>query len=87
MSLAHVVPEFLTSCAAEGMGLVDGDAVVIRDDEAEFAEAVIALYDDEQRWLRMSDQALSFVDATYGGGVARRRIRELLALAGATQEH
>lgn len=86
MSLAHGVPGVLTSCAAEGMGLADGAAVVIRDDEVEFAEAVIALYDDEGRWLRMSDQALSFVDDTYGGGVARRRIAELLALAGATLE-
>lgn len=83
MSLAHGVPVVLTPCAAEGMGLRDGEATLIRQDDAAFAEAVLAIYDDEARWMCMSERALKFVDATYGAAVSRRRIRELLALAGA----
>jgi GT2 family glycosyltransferase/glycosyltransferase involved in cell wall biosynthesis len=83
MSLAHGVPTVATSCAAEGMGLQDGEAVIIRDDPAEFAQEVLALYDDEQRWTRMSDNALGFVELSYGTKLARRRIEDVLALAGA----
>lgn len=82
MSLAHGVPSIVTTCAAEGMGLVDGEAVIIRDAEGAFAEAVMAIYDDEPRWNAMSGRALAFVEETYGGALARRRVEELLALAG-----
>ena len=83
MSLAHGVPTVLTACAAEGMELEDGGAVIIRDDERAFADEVVKLYDDERRWLRMSDEALDFVERSYGSKLAGRRIEELLALAGA----
>ncbi|HYD87717.1 MAG TPA: glycosyltransferase [Vitreimonas sp.] len=83
MSLAHGVPGVLTSCAAEGMELKNGAAVIIRDEERAFAEEVVKLYDDERRWLRMSDEALDFVERSYGSKLAARRIEELLALAGA----
>lgn len=82
VALGHGLPTVLTSCAAEGMGLIDGEAVLIRDDEAEFARAIIELYDDERRWTAMSDRALEFVDNTYGAQLTKRRLEELLDLAG-----
>lgn len=83
MSLAHGVPSVLTSCAAEGMELEDGAAVIIRDDERAFADELIKLYDDERRWTRMSGAALDFVERSYGSRLAIQRVKELLALAGA----
>jgi hypothetical protein len=82
VALGHGLPTVLTSCAAEGMGLVDGEAVLIRDDEDAFAQAVIDLYDDERRWTAMSDRALEFVDNEYGAKLTHKRMEELLALAG-----
>lgn len=81
MSLAHGVPTVVTSCAAEGMLLMDENCVLLRDEEHAFAQAVIALYDDEKRWTRMSDNALAFVENTYGTRLARQRIEQAIALA------
>lgn len=82
VALGHGLPTVLTSCAAEGMGLVDGDAVIIRDDPDEYARELIALYDDEARWNAMSQHALEFVDREYGAKLTQKRIEEVLTLAG-----
>jgi len=86
MSLAHGVPTLVTSCAAEGMELRDGEAVIIRDDEAGFAQALVQLYDDEEAWTRMSQHASRFVELTYGSAAARRKVKEMLDLAGVPAE-
>jgi glycosyltransferase involved in cell wall biosynthesis len=82
VSLAHGVPCVVTGCAAEGMGLVDGEAVIIRDAPEEFAEQVATLYGDDQRWTRMSSAGLRFVEKTYGSELGRSRMREIFDRAG-----
>lgn len=79
MSFAYGVPSVLTSCAAEGMELRDGDIALIHDDPAAFADAVLALYDDPARWAAMSADALTFVEKTYGSHLGRRRVADIIA--------
>lgn len=80
-ALGHGLPTVLTSCAGEGMGLRDGEAVLIRDDDAEFAEAVLTLYHSEALWTAMSKNAITFVEQNFGTSASRQRMAELLTLA------
>jgi O-antigen biosynthesis protein len=82
MSMAHGVPVVATQCAAEGMDLIDDENVLIADTPEEMAAAVVALYRDPERWLALSDAGLDFVTRQYGSALGRRRVAEILDLAG-----
>jgi hypothetical protein len=49
-ALQYGVPVVATTCGAEGIAVVDSEALLVRDDPAEFAEAVLDLLNDAQRW-------------------------------------
>ena len=86
MSLAYGVPAVLTSCAAEGMEIHDGDIAMIRDEPDAFADAVLTLYDDPTRWAAMSADALTFVEKTYGAALGRRRLADIIAGASRSKQ-
>ena len=52
-ALAAGLPVVLTSVAAEGMGLVDGEHVLVADTAADFAQCVARLHEDEELWYRL----------------------------------
>jgi glycosyltransferase involved in cell wall biosynthesis len=52
-ALAAGIPVVLTSVAAEGMGLVHEEHVLIADTADDFAAAVQRLYDDPELWERL----------------------------------
>lgn len=54
LSMAHGQPVVATSCATEGMHLSDGHDVLVADEAAAFADAVLRLYRDEALWNRLS---------------------------------
>jgi adenylyl-sulfate kinase len=64
-ALSHGLPCISTTMGTEGMGLVDGVDVVVADDDAAFARAVIDLYRDGPRWQRLSENGLDFVRRNY----------------------
>lgn len=82
MSLAHGVPCVATSCAAEGMELDAGREILIADEAAAMARAVIDLYRDEARWLALSDAGLAYVDRYLSTQRARERIAEMITIMG-----
>lgn len=55
-SLAHSLPVITTDCGAEGIGVIHGESVMIADDAAGFAEAILRVYNDEALWKRLSTQ-------------------------------
>ena len=61
LSMAHGQPVVATMCAAEGMHLRDGVDVALADDAAAFAQAVVALYTDGDRWQRQARAGLENV--------------------------
>ena len=78
-SLAHGVPAVVTPSAAEGMGLADGDGVVVVPAEAgAFAAAVALAHDDAEAWSALSSKALERVVALYGPAAGRRTYAGLL---------
>lgn len=53
-AMASGLPVVATSVAAEGMGLVSGEHLLVADDPEEFAAAVCRLYQDRDLWERLS---------------------------------
>ncbi len=77
-SLAHGLPVVATRVAAEGMHLVDGDSVLIADDPAAFAAAVVCLDQDPLLWQQLSDAGLRVMDAHFGFAAAEQALRHAL---------
>ncbi len=77
-SLAHGVPVVVTTQAAEGMYLVDGESALIADDPAAFAAAIVRLYTDRALWERLSAAGLAVMEAHFSFDAARRAIAELI---------
>lgn len=78
LSMAHGQPVVATTCAVEGMHLRDGHDVLVADDAAAFAEAVVRLYTDEALWQRLSRHGLDNVAAHFSFDAAREVVRRVL---------
>jgi glycosyltransferase involved in cell wall biosynthesis len=59
------IPVVSTSIGAEGLDFQDGSEILIRDDPAEFAEAVLRLLTDDELWHRVRAAALDRVQREY----------------------
>ena len=81
-SLSHSVPAVLTSVAAEGMGVTDGEQVLIGDDGRSFAEALVRLYTDQALWERMSDAGWNFVNDSFSPEQGEKRFNEIFRRIG-----
>lgn len=78
-SMGFGVPVVATPNAAEGMGLTSGKDIIIRNDPAEFAEALIELYLSEQLWNELSRNGLKTTRELYSLDSAARQLTRLLA--------
>ena len=82
LSMAHGQPVVATSCAAEGMHLVDGHDVLLADDAREFAAAILKLHDDATLWNTLSANGLDNVARHFSIDAARDVVRRLFQRAG-----
>lgn len=78
LSMAHGQPVVATSCAVEGMHLRDGEDVLVADEPAAFAEAIVRLYSDEALWTGLRDAALVSVEKHFSVDAARDVVRRVL---------
>lgn len=78
-SMAHGLPVVATTMAAEGMGLVDGENVLIADAPQDFADAILRVYHDAVLWERLSDGGLRNIAECFSFEVAREQLRQILA--------
>ncbi|KAF1720347.1 glycosyltransferase [Pseudoxanthomonas wuyuanensis] len=77
LSMAHGQPVVATSCAVEGMHLRDGWDVLVADDPAAYAAAVVDLYRDEARWNRLAANGLDNVRHHFSLEAARATVRRV----------
>jgi len=75
LSMAHGQPVVGTSCAVEGMHVVDGRDALVADDAQAFADAVLRLHDDQALWERLSAAGLANVAAHFSAEAARSSVR------------
>lgn len=61
LSMSYGVPIVATSIASEGMHCVHGEDMLIADDPAGIAEAILRLYQDEGLWNKLSQNGIDNV--------------------------
>lgn len=85
-SLSHGLPCVSTLIGAEGMGLADGDGVLIADTPQDFADAVLRLHEDAALWQAASSGALAFVERNYSLRAGLATVAALLQRIGVRAE-
>ena len=78
LSMAHGQPVVATACAIEGMHLHDGDNVLVADDAAGFADAVVRLYHDAALWQRLADNGRINLQQHFSLDAGRDVVRRVL---------
>jgi glycosyltransferase involved in cell wall biosynthesis len=85
LSMAHGQPVIATTCAVEGMHLDPGQDVLVADDAAGFAEAVLRAYRDPALWQRLSDSGRRNVVRHFSLDAGREVVRRVLLQEGGSQ--
>jgi GT2 family glycosyltransferase/glycosyltransferase involved in cell wall biosynthesis len=78
MAMSYGLPVVATGVAVEGMHVAVGDDVLVADDAAAFAEAVVRAYGDEALWNRLSARGLENVRRHFSFEAARDGIKRIL---------
>lgn len=78
LSMSHGLPVIATTIAVEGMQLSDGINVLIADDAAAFADAVLRLAHDEALWRQLSEQGLDNVRQHFSAAAAGAALHRVL---------
>ncbi len=80
MAMSRGVPVVATTIAVAGMGLVDGQNVLIGEDTASFAAAIARLSKDDALWMRLSSAGLENVDRHFSVRSACAALRRTLSV-------
>jgi O-antigen biosynthesis protein len=93
-SMSYGVPCVATSIAVEGLGLKQGENILVGDTPENFAQEVVTLYTDKHLWDHLSISGLSFAEAHWSIKVGERKLTEFLGqltgtpfCSGVSQEH
>jgi len=78
LSMAAGMPVVATRCAAEGMHVEHGRDILVADDPAGFAAAVVALHTDPELWTRLSGAGVDNVRRHFSFEAARATIAATL---------
>jgi 2-polyprenyl-3-methyl-5-hydroxy-6-metoxy-1,4-benzoquinol methylase/glycosyltransferase involved in cell wall biosynthesis len=78
-SMSFGLPVVTTSIGAEGMGLIDGEHVLIADSPDAFARAVVRLYTDDLLWERMSLNASLHIKSNFSKAVVQAKLNQIFA--------
>lgn len=81
-ALACGLPVVATTCAIEGMGLVDGVDVLVADDADAFADAIVRGCEDDALWARLAAGGLENTRRHFSPEIARGTIAARLATLG-----
>jgi len=76
-SMSFGVPVVGTSIAVEGMNLINREDVMVADEPDQFAKAMIELYESEELWNRLSQNAVVKTQDLYSVDAAQKQLRKL----------
>jgi glycosyltransferase involved in cell wall biosynthesis len=77
-AMSHGLPVVTTSIGAEGMGLQDGEHVLVADAPETFADAVVRLHTDRLLWEKLSRRGASHVEEHFSPQAVGVRLEALL---------
>ena len=78
-SLGYGVPAVVTPIAAEGMGLVDGEEILVADGAEAFRDRVLSVYRERRLWEKLSHQGHAAAHRLYSLEVSLQAYRGLFA--------
>jgi GT2 family glycosyltransferase len=81
-ALAAGLPVVATTCAIEGMGLVDGVDVLVADDAEAFADAIVRGCEDDALWRRLAAGGFENTRRHFSPDIARAVLAARLATLG-----
>lgn len=81
-TLAAGLPCVTTALGAEGMDLDEGQEILVAQEPADFARAVVELYTSEALWSQMSESGIVFARENYGFEEGTRAVAQILERAG-----
>ncbi|HEV7906003.1 MAG TPA: glycosyltransferase [Pyrinomonadaceae bacterium] len=84
-SLAYGLPAVTTTIGAEGLGLTDGDEVLIADDPQAFASAVVRGYEQKDLWERLAEHGRLHIEKHYTPEVVSEIINASIRELGLTE--
>lgn len=76
-SMGFGVPVIATDIAVEGMGLTNRKHAMIANEPEAFAEALVEVYEDEQLWQRLSDNAIQLTRERFSRETATKTLTRL----------
>ncbi len=81
LAMSYGLPVVATTPSVEGMFLSPGEDVLVADDPAAFADAIVRAYHDEALWQRLAAGGRQNIETHFSREVARRAITRLIAFA------
>jgi glycosyltransferase involved in cell wall biosynthesis len=72
------LPTIATPIAVEGMGLADGEDVIVGRDAGQFADAIVRVASDDALWKQLSDSGLRVAQRNFSVDAQVPRLRHLL---------
>ena len=80
-AMSHGLPVVATSTSVEGMHLRPEEDVLVADDPAAFADAIVRLYRDEALWHKLAAGGVENIRRHFSRDVARKAVKQLVTLA------
>ncbi len=80
-SMSRGLPVVATTPSVEGMHLVPDEEILIGDDPAAFADAIVRLYNDEALWSRLSIAGLANIRRHFSAEAAETALQRTFELA------
>jgi O-antigen biosynthesis protein len=81
LAMSYGLPVIATTPSIEGMHLNPGEDVLVGDDPASFAAAIVRVYRDEALWQQLAAGGRDNISRHFSRDVARSTITRLIALA------
>lgn len=78
-AMNYGIPVVATGCAVEGMHLRAGDEVMVAESAQEFAEAIVAAYQDAALWQKLSTAGVDNVKKHFSPAAALPALERILA--------
>jgi len=77
-SMAYGIPCVGTTVCFEGMNLRDGEHVLMADDPWQLCHAIVAAYQNEALWSKLSCNGRAVLESRHSIAIAQRQVEELL---------
>ena len=77
-AMSYGLPVVTTAVGAEGLGVVDGEHLLITDEKEKIVELICKLYFNKDLWSQMSAASKEFVDRHYSQDAFTKKVKQVM---------